>query len=72
MAAPSTPTLIHKVLSLIQAHNIRALLMGGQACVLYGAAEFSKDFDFVLVLDPDNIERFKRFIGEIQGLIRKR
>ncbi len=25
------------------AHRVQALLMGGQACVFYGAAEFSRD-----------------------------
>lgn len=34
---------ILKVLSSIQAHRVRALLVGGQACVFYGAAEFSRD-----------------------------
>ena len=24
-------------------HQVQCLLMGGQACVLYGAAEFSRD-----------------------------
>ena len=28
-------------------HGVRCLLMGGQACVFYGAAEFSRDTDFV-------------------------
>jgi hypothetical protein len=36
---------ILRVLSSIQAHKVRALLMGGQACVFYGAAEFSRDTD---------------------------
>jgi hypothetical protein len=27
----------------MRAHRVRALLMGGQACVFYGAAEFSRD-----------------------------
>jgi hypothetical protein len=26
--------------------------MGGQACVLYGAAEFSRDLDLALLPDP--------------------
>ncbi len=26
-------------------HRVKSLLMGGQACVLYGAAEFSRDTD---------------------------
>ena len=43
--------------------------MGGQACVLYGAAEFSKDFDFVLLLDSDNLVRFGEFIAEAQATV---
>ena len=31
--------------------------MGGQACVLYGAAEFSRDLDLALLPDPDNLDR---------------
>jgi hypothetical protein len=33
---------ILKVLSSIRQHRVQALLMGGQACVFYGAAEFSR------------------------------
>ena len=36
---------ILKVLSSIRTNRVRALLMGGQACVFYGAAEFSRDTD---------------------------
>ena len=34
-------------------------MMGGQACVFYGAAEFSRDVDFAVVADPENLERLK-------------
>lgn len=37
------PSPIRKALSTIQKHRVAHLLMGGQACVLYGAAEFSHD-----------------------------
>ena len=30
-------------------HQVRALLMGGQACVFYGAAEFSRDTDLLIL-----------------------
>jgi hypothetical protein len=30
------------------AHQVQCLLMGGQACVFYGAAEFSRDSDFAI------------------------
>lgn len=34
---------ILKVLPTLGSHRVRYLLIGGQACVLYGAAEFSRD-----------------------------
>ncbi len=37
------PNPIRKVLSSMREHQVQCLLMGGQACVLYGAAEFSRD-----------------------------
>jgi hypothetical protein len=30
--------------------QVRALLMGGQACVFYGAAEFSRDTDLAILV----------------------
>ena len=48
---------IPKVLSTMRAHGVEALLMGGQACVLYGAAEFSRDADFAILASPENLGR---------------
>lgn len=31
--------------------------MGGQACVFYGAAEFSRDVDLAILAEPDNLRR---------------
>ena len=45
------PNPILKVLSSMRAHRVRALLMGGQACVFYGAAEFSRDTDFAILAE---------------------
>src|SRR5438477_12268657 len=42
------PTPIRQVLSTIRTNGVQALLMGGQACVFYGAAQVSKDIDLVL------------------------
>ena len=53
------PSRIRKVLSTMAAHQVHALLMGGQACVFYGAAEFSRDTDLLLLADPRNLERFQ-------------
>jgi hypothetical protein len=51
------PTPIRQVLSTIQKHQVQALLMGGQACVFYGAAQFSKDVDILILAKEENFER---------------
>ena len=58
------PNPIRKVLSSMRAHRVRALLMGGQACVFYGAAEFSRDTD--LATDtPTTTTRRRRGQGRV-------
>jgi hypothetical protein len=51
----------------MQTHRVRALLMGGQACVLYGAAEFSRDTDFAIVADAANLARLRKALVELQA-----
>jgi hypothetical protein len=46
------PTLIRQVLSTLRTNGVQALLMGGQACVFYGAAQVSKVIDLVLLAEP--------------------
>ncbi len=41
--------------------------MGGQACVFYGAAEFSRDCDIVIVADDDNLQRLRWALEELQA-----
>jgi hypothetical protein len=41
--------------------------MGGQACVLYGAAEFSRDSDFVILADEPNLERLRNALEELRA-----
>ena len=61
------PNPIRKVLSIFQNCEVRALLMGGQACVFYGAAEFSRDTDFAILADDDNLARIGRAMEELRG-----
>jgi hypothetical protein len=48
-------------------HRVRALLMGGQACVFYGAAEFSRDTDLAIVADAANLARLRRALDDLQA-----
>ena len=61
------PSPILKALSSIQTSGAKTLLMGGQACVFYGAAEFSRDLDILLLIDPNNLARFESALGDLQA-----
>src|SRR5208282_606772 len=61
------PNPIRKVLSSMRAHRVRALLMGGQACVFYGAAEFSRDTDFAILADAANLARLRRALAGLRA-----
>jgi hypothetical protein len=41
--------------------------MGGQACVFYGAAEFSRDADFVVLADATNLKRLRKTLAALQA-----
>jgi hypothetical protein len=62
-----TPNLIRKVLSTLETHRVEHLLMGGQACVLYGVVEFSRDLDIVLLADPANLDRLQAALDELEA-----
>jgi hypothetical protein len=51
----------------MHAHRVRALLMGGQACVFYGAAEFSRDTDFAILADAANLARLRQGLAELRA-----
>lgn len=41
--------------------------MGGQACVLYGGAEFSRDTDIMVVADAANLARLQAAVDELRA-----
>ncbi len=41
--------------------------MGGQACVFYGAAEFSRDTDLALLADGDSLQRFREALTALDA-----
>ena len=60
---------ILKVLSSIRAHRVRALLMGGQACVFYGAAEFSRDTDLAILASSENLAKLRNALKDLQAAV---
>jgi hypothetical protein len=61
------PTL--KVLSSMRKHGVHCLLMGGQACVFYGAAEFSRDVDVAVLADADNLLRLQNALADLHAVV---
>lgn len=58
---------ILRVLSTLKKHKVKSLLIGGQACILYGGAEFSRDSDFVVLSEPGNLEALKKALGALRA-----
>jgi hypothetical protein len=67
LEVPSIQNPIQKVLSTLSVHKVRALLIGGQACVFYGAAEFSRDTDLTLLASDDNLALLRAALHELQA-----
>ena len=59
------PSPIRRVLSLTRKHRVRALLMGGQACVLYGAAGLA-----IRILHPDGADDKRKLRRKAESLFR--
>jgi hypothetical protein len=58
---------ILKVLFTFRKHRVKSLLIGGQACIIYGAAEFSRDSDFVVLCHPANLIRLQLALKELRA-----
>ena len=41
--------------------------MGGQACILYGAAEFTRDVDFAVAVGPGDLDRLRAALNELEA-----
>jgi len=41
--------------------------MGGQACILYGAAEFSRDVDVAVAVSPANLDRLRAALADLHA-----
>lgn len=63
------PIQILRVLSTIRRHDVHALLMGGQACVLYGAAEYSRDLDLAVLATDDAVPALRAALAALRATV---
>lgn len=58
---------ILKVLSTFKKYKVKFLLIGGQACIIYGAAEFSRDSDFALLCEENNLKNLQMALEALKA-----
>ena len=63
------PIQILRVLSTSRQFDVPALLIGGQACVLYGAAEYSRDVDLAVLATDDALPRLTDALQALQATV---
>jgi hypothetical protein len=63
------PIQILRVLSTIRQFDAPALLMGGQACVLYGAAEYSRDLDLAVLATDAALPRLTEALQALHATV---
>lgn len=63
------PIQILRVLSTIRQYDVPALLMGGQACVLYGAAEYSRDLDLAVLATDEALPRLSAALQALDATV---
>ena len=64
------PTPIQSALTTLRRHGVETLLIGGQASILYGGAEFSRDLDLLIAASPAALPRLEQALADLDaGLI---
>ena len=59
------PNPIQSALATLRECDVQTLLIGGQACILYGGAEFSRDLDLMLAVTPETIPRLEQALAAL-------
>jgi hypothetical protein len=58
---------ILEVLFTFGSFEVRSLLIGGQASIIYGAAEFSRDADFSVLASAANLSRLEKALSDLKA-----
>lgn len=58
---------ILKVLSTFKRCKVKSLLIGGQACIVWGTVEFSRDSDFIVLCNSKNLALLKKALDTLKA-----
>jgi len=63
--------MIKSLFRAFETHQVRYLLISGQACVLYGASQFTEDIDFWIQSSNKNVRAFLRAMAQVKAKVYK-
>jgi hypothetical protein len=63
------PTPIQSALTSLRQHRVETLLLGGQASILYGGAEFSRDLDLMVAAAPATLPRLEHALHDLEATL---
>jgi predicted nucleotidyltransferase len=66
----SPELLIDDVLAALERHQVRFVIVGGQAARLWGSPSLTQDFDAAYARDRDNLERLAAALVELDAKLR--
>lgn len=61
------PTPIQGALATLRDFNVPSLLVDGQACILYGGAEFSRDLYLMIAAAPASLAQLQLALGTLDA-----
>jgi len=61
----SQSEILFQTIEIFNSHKVKALLIGGQACVIYGAKVSTVDIDFTILVDEKNLKNLKKALDEL-------
>ncbi len=61
------PTPIQSALTTLREFEVPTLLIGGQACILYGGAEFSRSLNLMLAAAPEVLPRLEQALEALHA-----
>ena len=67
MARRPLPEDFREFIRLLNANEVRYLLVGGWAVGLHGYPRMTKDMDFLIAIDPQNLRRMTKALSDFGG-----
>ena len=62
-----TSNVLTNIFEILNHRDVRCLLIGGYACVIYGAKTSTVDLDITILTSPENIQKLERSLKDLHA-----